>query len=152
VHPLVGWQSGVVAEIKTHPTTASVTEFLDSVPDERRRAEGHELREMFERITGERPTMWGPSMVGFGSRPYTNTTGTNDWFVVGFSPRKQALTIYGIHDGYAPTPDPLIEALGPVTTGKSCVYVKRLDRIDRHVLEQLVRTAWSSATTGSDDG
>jgi hypothetical protein len=140
-----------VAKIKTRPTDASVTEFLDSVADERRRAEGHELRSLFERITGERAVMWGPSMVGFGSRPYTNTIGTNDWFVVGFSPRKQALTIYGIHDGYAPTPDPLIEALGPATTGRSCVYIKRLDRIDRRVLEQLVRNAWSSRSEQPDD-
>ncbi len=83
-------------------------------------------------------------MVGFGSRSYTNTTGTNDWFVVGFSPRKAALTIYGIHDGYAPVPDPLLAQLGPSTTGKGCVYVNRLDEIDQRVLEQLIRNAWSS--------
>jgi hypothetical protein len=134
---------GVVAEIKTRPTGADVTTFLDSVPDERRRREGHELRSLFERVTGEPATMWGPSMVGFGSRPYTNTLGTNDWFVVGFSPRKSALTVYGIFDGYASTPDPLIDALGPSTTGKSCLYIKRLDRIDPNVLEHLVRNAWS---------
>jgi hypothetical protein len=85
--------------------------------------------------------MWGPSMVGFGSRPYTNTLGTNEWFVVGFSPRKAALTIYGIHNGYE-APDPVLDALGPHTTGKSCVYVKRLDQIDLDVLEHLVRKAW----------
>ena len=134
----------MVAKIKTRPTGEDVTKFLDSVPDQRRRAEGHELRSLFERLTGERAVMWGPSMVGFGSRPYTNTLGTNDWFVVGFSPRKTALTIYGIFDGYASKPDPLIEALGPSTTGKSCVYITRLDHIDRGVLEQLVRNAWSS--------
>lgn len=135
-----------MAKVKTRPTAEDVSTFLDSVPNERRRAEGHELRSMFERVTGERAVMWGPSMVGFGSRPYTNTTGTNDWFVVGFSPRASALTIYGIFDGYASTPDPLIEALGPATTGKSCVYVKRLDRVDRSVLEQLVRNAWLSTS------
>jgi hypothetical protein len=136
----------VVAKIKTRPTGEDVTRFLDSVPDERRRAEGHELRALFERVTGVPAVMWGPSMVGFGSRPYTNTTGINDWFVVGFSPRKAALTIYGIFDGYASAPDPMITELGPVTTGKSCVYVKRLDRIDRDVLTQLVSKAWSSST------
>jgi hypothetical protein len=141
----------VVAKIKTRPTDESVTEFLDSVADERRRAEGHELRSLFERVTGERAVMWGPSIVGFGSRPYTNTIGTNDWFVVGFSPRKRALTIYGIHDGYASTPDPLIEALGPSTTGRGCVYVDRLDRIDHRVLEQLVRKAWESSVNQPDD-
>jgi hypothetical protein len=139
----------MVATIKTRPTGADVNEFLDSVPDQRRREEGHALRSLFERVTGARAVMWGPTMVGFGSRPYTNTMGTNDWFVVGFSPRKNALTIYGIHDGYAAAPDPLLAQLGPSTTGKSCVYVKRLDQIDERVLEQLVRNAWSAS---SDSG
>lgn len=134
-----------VAKIKTRRTDEDVSTFLDAVPDERRRAEGHALRSLFERVTGEPAAMWGPSIVGFGSRPYTNTTGANDWFVVGFSPRKNALTIYGIHDGYATTPDPLLEALGPSTTGKGCVYIKRLDRIDQRVLEELVRNAWESS-------
>jgi hypothetical protein len=134
-----------VAKIKTQPTSDDVSQFLDSVADQRRRSEGHELRSLFERVTGEPAVMWGPSIVGFGARPYTNTMGTNDWFVVGFSPRKTAMTIYGIFDGYASTPDPLINALGPATTGKSCVYIKRLDQIDRDVLEQLVRKAWSAA-------
>ncbi len=133
-----------MATIKTRPTGEDVTAFLDSVPAERRRTEGHALRSLFERVTGEPATMWGPSMVGFGSQPYTNTLGTNEWFVVGFSPRNAALTIYGIHDGYA-APDPLLDSLGPHTTGKSCVYVKRLDQIDQQVLEQLVRQAWEHA-------
>ena len=72
------------------------------------------------------------------------TFGTNDWFVVGFSPRKNAMTIYGIFDGYAPAPDPLLAELGPATTGKSCVYIKRLDQVDARVLEELVRKAWTS--------
>ena len=133
-----------MATIKTHPTSADVTAFLDSVPAERRRAEGHTLRSLFERVTGEPAAMWGPSMVGFGRQPYTNTLGTNEWFIVGFSPRKAALTIYGIHNGDA-APDPLLGALGPHTTGKSCVYVKRLDQLDQNVLEQLVRKAWTSS-------
>jgi len=133
----------MVASIKTRATGEDVDEFLESVPDQRRRAEGFALRCLFERVTGAKAVMWGPSMVGFGSRPYMNTLGTNDWFVVGFSPRKNAMTIYGIHDGYASTPDPLLAQLGPSTTGKSCVYVKRLDQIDERVLEQLVRNAWS---------
>jgi hypothetical protein len=134
----------VMSKIKTRPTGEDVTAFLDSVADERRRAEGHAMRLLMERVTGEKATMWGPSMVGFGAQPYTNTIGTNDWFVVGFSPRKTAMTIYGIHDGYA-APDQLLDALGPHTTGKSCVYVKRLDQVDQNVLEQLVGNAWQSS-------
>ena len=129
-------------EIKTRSTGEDVTAFLDAVPDERRRAEGHAVRALMERVTGEPATMWGPTMVGFGAEAYTNTMGTNDWFIVGFSPRKAAMTIYGIQDGYASEPDPLLDELGPHTTGKSCLYVKRLDDVDLGVLEQLVRNAW----------
>lgn len=129
--------------IATQPTDEDVTAFLDAVPDERRRAEGHAIRNLMESVTGEPAVMWGASMVGFGSRPYTNTTGTNEWFVVGFSPRKAALTIYGIHDGYGPA-DPLLTDLGQHTTGVGCVYIKRLDLIDLAVLERLVRNAWGS--------
>ena len=105
---------------------------------------------MFERVTGEQAAMWGPSMVGFGSQPYTNTLGTNDWFIVGFSPRKASLTIYGIHNGYE-APDPLLDELGPHTTGKSCVYVKRLDRIDQTVLETLVLAVLAAGPLRSRD-
>jgi hypothetical protein len=87
-------------------------------------------------------------MVGFGSHPNTNTTGTHEWFVVGFSPRTTALTIYGIHDGDAPS-DPLLQELGPHTTGKSCVYVKRLADVDEAVLERLVAAAWDRARPGT---
>jgi hypothetical protein len=134
-----------MAEIKTQPTEADVTAFLDAVPDPRRRAEGHELRALMHGITGDQARMWGPTMVGFGSSAYTNTTGTHDWFVLGFSPRKAALTLYGVHDGYG-DPDPLLERLGPHTTGKGCLYLRRLDAIDRDVLTALVSQAWQRAT------
>jgi hypothetical protein len=137
-----------MARPKTRATSADVTAFLDAVPNARRRAEGHALRILMERVTGAPATMWGPSMVGFGARPYTNTTGTHDWFVVGFAPRKAALTIYGVHNGYEPT-DPLLAELGPHTTGKSCLYVKRLADVDDAVLERLVRNAWTASTSAS---
>ncbi len=133
-----------MAEIKTKPTGEDVTAFLDRVDSDRRREEGHALRELMERVTGQPAVMWGPTMVGFGSVPYTNSMGTNDWFVVGFSPRKAALTIYGINDGYGP-PDPLLDELGPHTEGKSCVYAKRLEDLDATVLERLVSQAWEAA-------
>ena len=133
-----------MAAPKTRPTDADVTAFLDAVENPRRRAEGHTLRSLMERVTREPAVMWGPSMVGFGATPYTNTLGTFEMFDVGFSPRKQALTIYGIHNGYEPA-NPLLADLGPHTTGVACLYVKRLDDIDLDVLEQLVREAWNSA-------
>jgi hypothetical protein len=133
-----------MAKIKTQATNEDVTTFLDSVPDERRRADGHALRSLMQQVTGSPATMWGPSIVGFGAQSYTNTTGTNDWFVVGFSPRRKALTLYGIHDGSGPT-DPLLGDLGAHTTGKGCLYIKRLSDIDERVLEQLIRNAWERA-------
>jgi hypothetical protein len=130
--------------IKTRATGEDVMDFLASVPDERRRADGVALLALMQKTTGAPATMWGPSMVGFGSQPYTNTTGTNDWFVVGFSPRKQAMTLYGIHDGYG-SPDPLLTELGPHTTGKGCLYIKQLSQIDTTVLERMVHNAWERA-------
>ena len=134
-----------MAQIKTRPTGEDVTAFLNSVPDERRSAEGHAVRALMESVTGEPATMWGPSMVGFGTMPYTNSSGTNDWFVVGFAPRKGALTIYGVYDDYGPD-DPLYADLGPHTTGKGCLYLKDLDAVDSEVLEALVRQAWEART------
>jgi hypothetical protein len=133
-----------MARIKTRTTGADVTAFLDSVPDKHRRADGHALRALMQRATGAPAQMWGPSIVGFGTQPYTNTTGSNDWFVVGFSPRKSALTLYGIYDDYGRS-DPLLDDLGPHSTGKGCLYVKRLSEVDESVLEQLVRNAWERA-------
>lgn len=126
---------------KTRPTGADVTAFLDAVPHERRRREGHAVRALVERVTGAPAEMWGPSMVGFGVQPHTTTSGTSEWFVVGFAPRAAALTFYGIHHSDGPV-DPLIDALGPHTTGKGCLYVRSLDAIDLVVLERLVEQAW----------
>lgn len=127
--------------IATQPTGADVSAFLDAVPDARRRAEGHATRELMERVTGAPAVMWGPSMVGFGSQTYEGRASSGEWFVVGFSPRKAALTLYGLYSEYG-RENPLMGELGPHTTGKSCVYVKRLDAIDLDVLERLVRQAW----------
>jgi hypothetical protein len=133
-----------MAEPKTRPTGADVTAFLDAVPDERRREEGHAMRELMERVTGAPAEMWGPTMVGFGSRPYTVTTGTYEMFIVGFAPRKAALTVYGVYNEYE-AEDPLFADLGPHTTGKGCLYLKRLDAVEQPVLETLVRNAWSAS-------
>jgi hypothetical protein len=128
----------------TQPTDADVTAFLDAVPDERRRAEGHAMRALMERVTGEPAVMWGTAIVGFGSRPYTSTSGTSDFMVIGFSPRKGALTLYGVYDDDRPD-EPLFADLGPHETGKGCLYLKRLDAVDDRVLERLISQAWERA-------
>lgn len=130
-----------MATIKTQANDGDVDAFLDAVPDDRRRADARVLRTLMEDVTGAPATMWGPSIVGFGSAPYTSSSGTNDWFVVGFSPRKAALTIYGVHDEYAGA-DAALGELGPHSTGKGCLYVKRLGDVDEHVLARLIRAAW----------
>lgn len=134
----------MATEPKTRPTDVDVTAYLETVPDARRRDEGHRIRELMERVTGEKAVMWGPSIVGFGSVPYTNTTGTYDWPIVGFSPRKTSLTFYGLHDDIG-SADALLAQLGPHTTSVACLYVKRLDAIDESVLEKLVAQAWERA-------
>ena len=133
----------MVARIKTQPHDGDVDAYIEAVPDGRRRVDAEGLRVLMEQSTGATATMWGPSIVGFGTRPYTNTSGTNDWFVVGFSARKAALTIYGVHDRYG-EPDPLFEELGPHSTGKGCLYIKRLADVDQQVLTELVTKAWNA--------
>jgi hypothetical protein len=133
-----------MAEIKTKPTNADVKAFLDAVPDERRRREGFAVLELMQRVTKQPPVMWGPSMVGFGSMHYRGKSSEGEWYVVGFSPRKAALTLYGLQHSYGP-PEPLLDDLGPHTLGMGCIYVKKLDAVDTGVLERLVKQAWDKA-------
>ncbi len=120
------------------PTPAAVDVFLDAVPDDRRRADAHTLVELMRSVTGEPPVMWGPSIVGFGSYHYRYESGrTGDAPLAAFSPRKANLVVYlvgGFEDRYAR----LLEQLGPHTTGKACLYLKRLDGVDLDALRQLV--------------
>lgn len=127
----------VMAELKTKPTERSVDEFLDAIPDESRRAECRALADLMSRVTGAEAKLWGPSMVGFGSYHYVYDTGREgDWFLTGFAPRKNNLTLY-IMAGFD-RHEELMGRLGPHTTGKSCLYVKRLADVDATVLEELV--------------
>lgn len=122
---------------KTVPTGKSAREFLQTV-DEKRRADCEALLALMEEVTGEPPVMWGDSMVGFGSYHYKYATGREgDWLLTGFSPRKQNLTLY-IMAGFDEY-DHLLARLGKHTTGKSCLYIKRLADVDQDVLRELVR-------------
>lgn len=124
--------------LKTARTTASVQRFLKTVTDERRRTECQTILRIMKRITRQDPAMWGTSIVGFGSYHYRYASGREgDWPLTGFSPRKQALTIY-VMAGFTRYPE-LMRRLGKHSTGSSCLYVKRLDDIDLGVLEELIR-------------
>ncbi|MCC6455562.1 MAG: DUF1801 domain-containing protein [Caldilineaceae bacterium] len=127
-----------MAENKTKATDADVVEFINNVPDERKRQDSFALLELMREVTGEEPKMWGSSIVGFGSYHYKYTSGREgDAGLTGFSPRKQNLTIY-ITSGFDQYAD-LMQKLGKHTTGKSCLYVKRLSDIDLNVLRELVQ-------------
>jgi uncharacterized protein DUF1801 len=126
-----------MAELKTKPTTASVTEFLNALNDEERRKDCFTVVKIMQKATGAKPKMWGPSIVGFGDYRYTNARGQGtDWFVIGFSPRKSDLTLY-VMPG-SPRHGELLKTLGKHKTGKACVYIKRLADVDQDVLRMLV--------------
>ena len=129
-----------MSDIKTRPTDASVNAFIDAVDHPRRREDARTLQELMQRVTGEEPVMWGPSIVGYGSYHYRYASGQEaDWPVVGFSPRKQNLSIY-IMTGFEESDD-LLTRLGKHKTGKSCLYVNNLAEVDLDVLESLVRAS-----------
>jgi len=133
--------------LKTRKNDASVAAFLARVGDEGKRADARELAELMERITGEPPRMWGPSIVGFGSYHYRYASGREgDWPLTGFSPRKQALTLY-IMAGFKEY-DGLLRKLGKHKTGQACLYVRRLADVDRGVLEEIVRRSVETKKLG----
>ena len=139
---------------KTTRTDASVAEFLGTVPDRQRQEDAEEVCELMREVTGLEPAMWGKSIVGFGEYRYRYASGREgDWPAVGLSPRKQALTLY-IADGYDQYAE-LMSRLGPHTTGKSCLYIKRLSDIDRDVLRALIKDGFDrlngrTVTAGPD--
>ncbi len=129
-----------MADLKTQQNERDVVDFLNGVENEQRRADSFELLELFSRLTGERPKMWGDSIVGFGTYHYKYSSGREgNWFLTGFSPRKQNLTIY-IMPGFERY-DEMMERLGKFKTGSSCLYVNKLTDIDRGLLEELVVTS-----------
>jgi hypothetical protein len=133
-----------MAENKTIETDASVTSFLHSIDDPRRRADGYELLRMMERVTGATPRMWGDAIVGFGRYRYRYATGREgDWMRIGFSPRKANLALYGI--AWEAADARLLERLGKHRTGVSCLYINRLTDIDPSVLEMLVASSWEGS-------
>jgi len=126
-----------MADNKTRPTQIRVAAFLAGLTDETRRADAKTLVQLMRRVTGEKPRMWGPSIVGFGSYHYTYESGREgDMPVAGFSPRKSATVLYGMTR--FPGSAELFARLGPHSTGKSCLYIRRLADVNAKVLEELV--------------
>lgn len=124
-------------ELKTKLNNASVEDFLNTVDDEQIRADCFEITKIMKQVTKAEPKMWGTSIIGFGTYHYKGKSGREgDWMLVGFSPRKQNLTLYIMagFDRY----DDLLKKLGKFTTGKSCLYIKKLADVDKKVLKELV--------------
>lgn len=126
-----------MATAKTTRNNASVTEFIASIDDPKKRADAKKVARMMRAATGSRARMWGTSIVGYGSYHYKYESGREgDWMLVGFSPRKQNLTVY-IMPGFDRFAG-LMKKLGKYKTGKSCLYIKRLEEVDEAVLQQLI--------------
>jgi len=130
-----------MSELKTKINTASVEKFLNAVADEQARKDCYEILKIMKQATKEEPKMWGTSIVGFGSYHYKGASGREgDWMLTGFSPRKQNLTLYLMH-GFNVHKD-LLKKLGKYKTSLSpiggCLYIKKLDDVDKKVLKELV--------------
>ena len=126
-----------MAENKTKPTLVSVARYVDAVADETRRADARRLLRIMQEATGERAKMWGPSIIGFGTHRYRYESGREgETPLAGFSPRKGACVLYGLVgvDGS----DELLAKLGKFTTGKGCLYIKKLADVDEQVLRELI--------------
>ena len=132
------------AEVKTKVNEASVEGFLNSVADEQARKDCFEILKIMKQVTKEEPKMWGASIVGFGSYHYKGASGREgDWMLTGFSPRKQNITLYVGLGGE--TESPLLKKLGKYTTGKGCLYIKRLADVDRKALQELIKDSFKKA-------
>ncbi len=126
-----------MAELKTKKNEASVDAFIDSIENESRRADCRVVCDLMREITGDEPAMWGSSIVGFGSYHYKYASGREgDWFLTGFAPRKDSLTMY-IMSGFSEY-ESLLRALGKHKTGKACLYVKKLADVDMGTLRTLI--------------
>ena len=137
-----------MSELKTKKNNASVAAFLDGIENEKRRDDCRAVVKLMADVTGERPKMWGGSIIGFGSYHYTYASGREgDWMATGVSPRKQSLTLY-IMTGF-PRYDALMKKLGTYTTGKSCLYIKKLEDVDTNVLKKLVRESLKKLSKGT---
>jgi hypothetical protein len=126
-----------MAELKTQPTGDSVKDFIDGIKDDDRRRDCRTVMKIMKKVTKARPKLWGSNIVGYGKYRYKYASGREgEWFTAGFSPRVQNLTLY-IMSGFREY-KPLLKKLGKHSTGKSCLYIKRLDDIDIDVLEELI--------------
>lgn len=134
-----------MAELKTKVNNASVNDFLNSVPDDQKRKDSFVLLRLFEKVTGEKAKMWGTAIVGFGMYHYKSERSSQegDWPLVGFSPRKQNLTLY-VMSGFDNLGN-LLKKLGKHKTSKGCLYINKLSDVDIDVLENIVKESFQDS-------
>ena len=127
-----------MAELKTQATKASVDTFLQGIKDERKKQDCYQILKIMKKATHAEPRMWGTSIVGFGDLHYVYGSGReSDWFITGFSPRAQNLTLYTM-GGFDRE---LLKKLGKYKTGKGCLYINKLEDVDVKVLHELIATS-----------
>jgi hypothetical protein len=134
-----------MSTLKTLPNDASVEDFLDTIPETLKKEDSFTLLRLFSKVTGEKPKMWGASIIGFGQYHYKSERSAQegDWPLTGFSPRKQNLTLYIMlgFDDYSG----LLNDLGKHKTSKGCLYVNKLSDVDLTVLEKLIKQSFEAA-------
>ena len=137
-----------MAELKTKKTEASVEDFLNRITNESVFEDSKKIAAMMEKATGAKPKMWGASIIGFGTYNYKYASGREgEWMEVGFSPRKQNLTLY-IMSGFAKY-DELLQKLGKHKTGKSCLYIKNLNDVNENILKELIENSIENVRKGN---
>lgn len=130
-----------MAEPKTKPTKGSVDKFIKSQPNAQVREDCAVITKLMSEATGEKPQMWGPSIIGFGTQHYKYASGREgDWPIIAFSPRKQNLTLYLSLSGFEEHAE-LLKKLGKHSVAKSCLYIKRLSDVDLPTLKTMIRRA-----------
>ena len=131
-------------EIKTSENDGNVEDFLNAVEDEQRRSDSLRALEIFKKVTGEPPKMWGTAIVGFGNRKvYRSDGGELDWLITGFSPRKAGLTLYVLNG--APKQDQLLAKLGKHKASGGCLHIKKMSDVDEKVLAELISASVEKA-------
>jgi hypothetical protein len=137
-----------MADNKTKATKLRVAAFIDALPDPARRADAKALVKLMQSAAGEKPKMWGPSIVGFGNHHYKYESGREgDMPLIGFSPRKAADVLYGMNA--SSESKGLLAKLGKYTTGKGCIYIKKLADVDQKVLATIASKAVAATRTRS---
>ena len=132
-----------MSELKTKQTEASVNDFINSIAEEQKRKDLDAIKDLMEKATKAKAKMWGPAIIGFGDRLLVYESGRKlDWFVMGFSPRKQNIALY-INDAVSNNQD-LLKRLGKYKTGKGCIYINKLSEVDLDVLKEIIQKGLQS--------